>query len=418
MTLPKRPPSSRRHHRLPPPLLEGASERDGYALLEEHPEALALVLMKTSRSTRLMAAGGTTSADLFAADSIGRRLRLIRECGAGSDLRAALTTAAESLVSPERGRLQRALLDIAEWGVRSGATATALEFFQLAALMDDRSAAPCREAGKLARARGDLPRAELWFRHGIHRGRTAGDWPSATWSMIGLGVVMRLRGSLPAAETWLVRALRRGRRHGLRDVVAAAYHEMVVVAIRRESNRAVVRYGREAIQAYRGDARALAVAHDIAAFWMVQGFHAEALEVFRSIPNDFGTPSDRLALAANVARCAGARRLRSEFDQAVTRAEALLDSADSREMEGLALGAMAHGAAALGDGRQAIEFATRAVLIARQRGEAQLEVEMESLLARLRQTVDAGAAPGADPPARAPRPVSVLAREISAAIAV
>lgn len=417
MTSPKRAASSPRHHRLPPPLLDGTSEHDGYPILDEHPEELAIALLKTSRSTRLMAAAGEDTSDLFAAVSLGRRLRMLRDCGAEDNVRAALMVAAECLIELDRPQLAIALADVAEWALKRGATGTALEFFQLTALLDERSAGPCREAGKLARARGDLPRAEMWFRHGIHRGRTSGDWASATWSMVGLSIVLRLRGSLSSAETWLMRALRRARRQSLQEVVAAAYHEMLAVAIRRESNRAVVRYGRQAIQAYRGDARSLAVAHDIAVFWTVQGFYMEALSIFRSLPEDYGHPSDQVALAANIARCAGALHLRSEFDAAVVRTEALLVDPASRQMEALALGETAHGASDIGDYKLALNLATRALDLARQRSEAQLEMEMEVLLDQLHNRISPSEVAMADPPVRAPRPVSMLAREISAAMA-
>src|SRR5690606_25268000 len=124
-----------------------------------------------------------------------------------------------------------------------------------------------------------------WYRQAISRARKGRQWYEFSRSYIGMGTIFVLRGNYPAARKSLIRGLRAAKRFSIRPLAAAAYHELMVLAIQAARPIEVTRYAHSAILAYgKGNPRLPALAFDYGAFLMSKGHYAEALRTFRSVP--------------------------------------------------------------------------------------------------------------------------------------
>jgi tetratricopeptide (TPR) repeat protein len=401
-----------RPHQLPP--VSGTGDVNGQIFTDEVGDPFALALYKTCRSLRLWVDRYAEIAPVFSPGAFVNRLELLKQVSDDADLSSDLQVLAEILSNQTIAEASVACGRVAQWASNRGASGVALEFLELAALLSPTDPNWCRDAGRLARTRGDFVRAEIWFRHGIQRGRASGDWSAVTWSLIGLGIVARLRGNLSGAEAAFGRALRRARRHRLHPVVAAAYHELMITAIRRNNLRSVVTFARQASRSYpAGDPRIHALAHDLAAFWLKRGFYEASLRVFHAIPETFGSPLDQLAKACNELKASGSLRLTRDFSRALARLETLLQDPSTDQHKGLACLSVAVGAHEMGNQDLALRWASEALAVARSRAEAQVESEAEALIDQL---ATHRSSPQTDELANAPRPISTLAEELVAAL--
>jgi len=298
---------------------------------------------------------------------------------------------------------------IEDWAEAKGAPRTAVEFAQLAALAMPADAAAAARVGRRVRDLAEYARAESWYWAAIVRARKAGDWQAYVLSTLGLGITGILRGNYPAARRSLERGVRRARRQGLTTHEAMAWHEMTVLAIKTENLPQTVQYGRSALRLYGPDhPRVPWLAHDLAVFWMKRGYFDVALDIFLATPADLGSAADQLAHFASIARAAGATGSLEQFEGATQRLEALLLNSQTASRAATALVDAARGALSLGLLEHATEYSTRALCLARARGEGEQEWEAEGLL----QEVHASDAVRTVGTTRAPRKVLELASEI------
>ncbi len=406
--------ATRQPHQLPPVPASGAGEVHGKIFSDEVGSQFALALYKTGRSMRLWVDRCASDAPVFSPDAYVQRLELLKQVSTEEDLRSHLFVLAGILSNRTIPEAAVSCSRVAEWALHRSAPGVALEFLELAALLSPEDPRWCREAGRVARMRGDFARAELWFRHGVQRGRAQGDWSAVTWSFVGLGIVARLRGNLSGAEAAFGKALRRARRHRLQPVVAAAYHELMITATRRNNLRAVATFARQASRNYpAGDPRLHALAHDVAAFWLKKGFYEEALRMFHAIPETFGSPLDQLAKACNELKASGPLRLTDDFSHALARVETLLQDPSTDQHKALAYMSVAVGAHGIGNRDLALRWAREALAVARSRAEAQVEMEAESLIGELGTPQRS---PQTENFGKAPKPISALADELVAAL--
>lgn len=402
--------------RIPPPITYGEDALDAGIVLEELSGDLALALWKTVRTVYLWAAlPPDERGEAFAPEAFGRRMEVLRQEAVPPEIRPALEAAARvldpSTASPEEA--SGACREVAEWAKARGATGTALEFLQAAALALPLDASLAHAVARLARRRAEFARAETWYRQAIFLARRTRDRDSLARSYCGLGTTFMHRGAYPAARQALLRGLRAAQRYSLHDLATAISHDLAVVAIRTDRGADVVKHARAALEGY-GSAhpRLPALAHDVAVFWMNRGYFAAVLPVFQAIPDGFGDAGDRLTLAASTARAAGGvgdRALHAErWDEAL----ALLEDAGAAERSATALVELARGAEALGEWEKAESAAGRAFELARSRAEGEKALEAESVLESIRRSRSAGT-PRVRP-VRAPRQVQWLAREMAA----
>ena len=380
-------------HAVPPPITFGDDPVEAGEVLAEWPAEEATLLWKTVRTMRLWAEISEGERPrTFSDDAFDRRIELISSSEVRPRLRTVLCEAAEVLRddSVSSDALASTCARIGEFAEQFGALGTALEYYQAAALLNRSDARYPRAVGLVARRKGEIPRAETWFREAIRRGRSAEDWVGYCWSWIGLGKVFMLRGNYPSARAAFSRALRRARRQRKRLLVAAAHHDMVALAVVSGRRNDLFRHAQSALKAYgRGHERLPVLAHDVAVFLMREGYFEAALEMFSANRMEHLGLTEKLARAASMARAAGALGKASEFEAAWQDASTLLDVVQDADVMSSAMLALARGAASLGKVERARSLAREAHTLAIKRGESARALDAESVLDSL-VTADAG----------------------------
>lgn len=378
----------RQPQRLPPPIMHGADPIEATVVLQEYPDAAGTLLWQSVRAVLLWAEfpAGQRSG-IFASGAFAERIERIEALGEASPWQTPLRVLATVLRGRARaGTIAAACREISEGASAEGRFGTALEFMQAAAVALPGDARLAHDVARLARSRTDYVRAETWYRQAIARARRSKQWHDFSLSYIGLGTVFMRRGSFPHARKALIRGLRAAKRFSLHPLVAAAYHELMVLAIQRERAPEVARYARAAVESY-GPAheRLPALAFDYGIFLLSRGHSAEALRTFQGVPQSFGRPVDRLARAAAIVQAAGGVGEYGVYEEGWRDAEALLRDPAAAPGAATALQAMARGALLIGERERAEISAHRVQQLAAERGEAALEFAAAELLEEIRR---------------------------------
>jgi tetratricopeptide (TPR) repeat protein len=321
---------------------------------------------------------------MFSPEAGRKRLAELLEAQVPAQIVDSLVTVGRMIGSPGAGHgeaVAEACAAIGTWADREGAQATALAFRQAAALSAPMNAAFAYAVGKLARRRGEAPRAETWFRHAVMIGRQSGDWTSYSQAYISLGNMLRERGNLPAAQRMHVKALRAARRKGLRHVQGKALHELFIIATETGRNDQAEQYAKQAFKAYGPQHDLLpTLAHDVAYFWMDQGDFARVIPVFEALLPHFATPPLRMTVLSHIARAAGGTGQRDLFRKSWVEVTRMAKDPDTITVQAGALLELGQGAASLGEWDRAEQAAQQALRVAKERGEAKYRMGAEALL--------------------------------------
>ncbi|HEX8692613.1 MAG TPA: tetratricopeptide repeat protein [Longimicrobium sp.] len=382
-----RPP---RRWRTPPPLTRGSAETlEGMEILREVAGEAGLLLWQSYRNVMFWAtAEPGERGGLFAPEASRKRLADLLDASVPADLVDSLVAIGRMLGAPE-STTGEAVADacraIAQWAERTGHGATALALTQAAALSAPRNAVLSLEVGRMARSRGEQARAETWFRHTIMIARQAGDWDSYARAYMALGNMLLMRGNLPAAHRMHIKALRAARRKGMVEIQGLAAHDLFVIATETGRNAQAEEYARMALRCYGPEHSFLPIlAHDIAYYWMNQGYFAQVLPVLQSLerlPNPQFLP---LLLRAHIARAAGGVGDRNLFRRYFTETVRLTKEPSYEARAADAYLELALGASSLGEWDRAEQAAERAVEIARENGHAKVAFEAEAVLDAVR----------------------------------
>lgn len=384
-----RPP---RRWRTPPPLTRGSAETlEGMEILREVAGETGLLLWQSYRNVMFWAtAEPGERGRLFASEASRRRLANLLDASVPADLVDSLVAIGRMLGAPESTTgeaVAGACRAIAQWAERAGYSATALAFTQAAALSAPRNAGFALEVGKMARSRGEQARAETWFRHTIMIARQAGDWESYARAYIALGKMLLMRGNFPAAHRMLIKALRAARRKGLVQIQGMASHDLFVIATETGRNAQAEEYARMALRAYGPEHPQLPVlAHDIAYYWMNQGYFAQVLPILQSLEERFPDgPVMPVLLSAHIARAAGGAGDRNLFRRYFTETVRLAKEPAHELRAGDAFLELAMGASSLGEWDRAEQAAERALEITQKHGQGTVMLQAESVLDSVRR---------------------------------
>jgi tetratricopeptide (TPR) repeat protein len=383
---PVRKPRRRWRWHVPPALVHGNESLEGSELLDEFSGAAGLALWQSMRDATLWAGAREPEdrAGLFQPGAYEQRLRQIEAAGLDAAIDAPLRALAAVSRDPEAVReddILTACREIANWAEGQEKLGTAISMAQAGALAAPTNAAAGFRVGQLARRKGEGARAESWFRRVIGLGRQAKDWASYAEAFLGLGNLYLQRGNAPAARRFFIRGLRAARRHGLRDIVARALHDLFVIAVNAAPPTEALEYARSAFKAYGASHPKLPVlAHDLAYFWMQRGRFAQALSVFQGLLPHMAQPWERMQNVADIARAAGAAGNRPAFDEAWQELWSFAGDWYTRPTASQALLDMARGAASLKEWALAERAATTSRDVAARREEARVVMEAEALL--------------------------------------
>ena len=287
---------------------------------------------------------------------------------------------------PGAGELSWACICVADWALGRGARRAALAFAEAAAHAAAEHPRYAWISGRMMRTHGDPRRAERWLRRALRLSTAQRDWETQARALTSLGNLCVETGRYPDARDFHLRALRIARRQHLREQEGMALHDLFVIAT-EEGNRAEAeRHARGALEAYRHEtARVARLAHDVAYWWMDQGYYARALQVFTALRERFARPDDELRVVGNIARAAGGCGDRAAFEAAFEDARRLRARLVSRATLATALLELAYGAVALGEWDRASVLAGDAAEAARERGEGTVLKRADELLRAVRE---------------------------------
>jgi tetratricopeptide (TPR) repeat protein len=383
-------PRAPRRWRTPPPLTRGSAETlEGMEILREVPGETGVLLWQAYRNVMFWAtAESQERGRLFASDAGQRRLEDLLSADVPTEILDSLVAVGRLISAPEATSgevIAESCQTIAEWAEKSGYDATALAYIQAAALGSPRSSTLAFAVGQQARHRGEMPRAETWFRHAIMIARQTGDWESYGRAYLALGNMARDRGNFPLAQRMHIKALRSGKRKGLAQIVGRASHDLFVIATDTGRTEQAEHFARQAFRAYGTDNQALpALAHDIAYSWMNQGYFARALQVFDALLPLFSDIQHQLIVRANIIRSAGGAGDRERFRKIWNEAMKLTREPAAYPVVAESLLEMARGAASMGEWDRAEQVAERAIAVASERNEPKILVRGEGILESIR----------------------------------
>lgn len=300
--------STRRWH-IPPPLVHGPETLEGGGILNEWENELGVVLWQAFRDAMLWA---TTvpehRGEMF--NPTGQDSSHMAIAPVESDIRLQSTLRVLNQLNTDSASVReeqvaRACRQISEWAEEQGHLGTALAFAQNAALAAATDPGAAFWVATLAVRMNDHARAEVWFRRAIGLARQARDWRMYSHAFSGLGNLYMRRGNLRAAKRLHTRALRGARRGGMRREQAGALHDLFGVAVETSNPVEAERLARLALEAYgKRNPRVHVLAHDVAYFWMEQGYFERAKSVFQAVLPLIDRPVERLFVLADLARAA------------------------------------------------------------------------------------------------------------------
>jgi tetratricopeptide (TPR) repeat protein len=378
-----------RRWRTPPPLTRGSESLEGMEILREVPGEAGALLWQAYRNVMFWASveQGERAA-LFSENAAANRRAEIADARLPEELREPLTVLTEMIGTADEmsgEAVADACTAIARWAETEGHLNAALAYTQAASVSAQRNARLALAVGQLARRRGDMARAETWFRHTIMVGRQVGDWDSYSRAYIALGNMLISRGNLPAAARMHIKALRAARRKGLQQIQGMALHDLFVIADEMGRDDQAEEYARQAFRAYGPSHTSLPLlSHDIAYFWMQRGHFAHALEIFQRLEPHVSDSRTRLLLTANIARAAGGVGNRDAFRKAWTQVYRLVKDPTVNATVANAVLELAYGAASLGEWDRAEQAAQEAHDLSVKLGQGKTRFHTESLLDSIR----------------------------------
>jgi len=374
---------------VPPGLMSYEEPFEGYRVLDEMRSAAGVTLWEFLRDADLWS---TTPPEcrgrLFVPGLARRRRERLGALAGARELRQQLEAIGRALDGRARNpaaQLTQACHALSRWAGEQGLPHTALAFAHSAALATPDEPSPAYAMGLLARRNAEYRRAETWFRRTLGLARRSGDWNYYGLACLGLGNLNRQRGDYPSARMWYVKALRVARRRGLWDVRPMALHDLFCVAANGGQAEEAEGWARRAFRAYgRRHPRLVALAHDVARFWLLSGRFDEALQVFRAALPHFVRLHDRRLITSNMALAAAGMGDRLTFAAMWSETWRLVDEYEDTTAVAESLVALAQGAAALGDPDRGQLAANHALKMAIQRHESEHRMVAERVLESLR----------------------------------
>jgi tetratricopeptide (TPR) repeat protein len=354
-------------------------------ILEEVPTILGVVLWRTLRTVRLWTETPPASrAGLFPAHAHETRLADLLTCECPPAIDEALHGLAGLLARPREAdpvRVAAHCMTIADWGRAGSHPRVTLAYLQAAAHACPRDPALALQAGREARGQAFYPLAETWLNRAVVVSRQQGAWETYTRAQIAIGNMLIRRGALPAARRPLLRAARRAHRAGLREVRGMALHDLFVLTASTGPRAEALQYAQGALVSYpRATPKVVALAFDMAAYWMLEGYFEEALATYRAV-----RPRIEARAIPNVngaiARAAGALGREAEYDAAVRALEGCARPGENASAWVFA----AYGAVNLARWDAARAHAQRGLDTAAARQEHQVAFEAEALLRQIEE---------------------------------
>jgi tetratricopeptide (TPR) repeat protein len=381
------PPAGRsgRPYVVPPALLRSGEPFDGHHVLDEVRSPLGVVLWEGVRDVVLWATTAPTNRPrLFGRRAHEERVAALHAVELDPDARGMLVLLAGVLDAekqPDRQSVARACRKLAFWAEERLLPRTSIWYAQAAALASPESAEHAYTVGLLCRRNADYIRAETWYRRAIGLARRRRDAQVYARAHIGLGDLWMQLSDYRRARLAFERAYKTARRAGIRTLRAEALHELFTVAVETNTVADAETYAQKAFRACPLAHELLPrLAHDVAVFWMLQGFYARALPVFQAVLGTMTRPNDRLMVLSSIARAAGGAGRLDLFANAWVDTWQIIDDCPTLECVTSSLVNLARGSASLGDWERVELAARHAFELAGARNQTTVQQDANALL--------------------------------------
>jgi len=209
-----------------------------FLILNEVPDALGATLWRYARHIRDRASATTAERRILVANVIAPHVqdRISAARYQAPELAEAHVRFGMSLLAPDNcsdGELATACVRICDWAECSAYERTAIEYAELAALLDNQSARAANRAGRLNRNASDYPRAEIWFERAIGLARRTTNSLEYTRGHIGFGILYQTTGRDRRARRHFHTASIIARKDGRRWLAAEAQHDLMLMCTER-----------------------------------------------------------------------------------------------------------------------------------------------------------------------------------------
>lgn len=272
---------------------------------------------------------------------------------------------------------------IGGWAADCGHVQTAIWFHEVAAHASPDDALLAAAAGRVLRQHAYYERSKRWFDRAVGLARLSGDMSASASAYLSWANMEFHRGEHSRARKLFLRAWRRARKHHLRELGAAARHNLLALCIETGRFDEAQEHAEAAFELYGKRHRIIPTfAQDVAQLWSWQGYSDVALRVFSAALPKIDIPKERFITTANLGRAAAGAGRRDLFLDAW--GEIAHYTGPMNEFVAEALVNISEGALILGLHAKALEAATRALHLATARRERATVDQAERVLARIR----------------------------------
>jgi tetratricopeptide (TPR) repeat protein len=311
-------------------------------------------------------------------------------------------------------RIAVACDQVHDWAERGGLRAIATHFAEAAAYAEPGNPRWCIHSGYIDRISGGLDmfgRSEAWYSRAYVLAVQQREREMALRALIGAGALMADRGEYAKARRYYVRAARRAERQGRKRRAAVALHYAFMVDVETGHFRVAVRDAKAALRNYPlHDERIPALAHDVAYLLIRNQHYGSALRLVDRLGERVdGIAAMGMLYGITARAAAGAGR---EASCSAAAESALNIARINDECAGPVFVNLAEAARFRGHWEAAAGHAGRALAVAQQRADAEVERLAVELLRQIKRRE-------APPPASEPEsgaPIAALARRLAARV--
>lgn len=298
---------------IPPP--PPARLREG-EILGEIPDTLGLVLWQYLRHLRDWAdASPEARIALFSPATplwvAAKRKEARALAGQLGDVLGLFASLVDEPTAVPSSAVADACVRVVEWALARDHVQTAVEWAEVAALVEPENPGLANLAGRVTRNADLYDRSEAWFRRGIGYARLMDDKVELTRAHLGYGTLCKLLGRVRGARRHLNSGSQLARKHGPPWLAAGAQHDLLTVLTLWGLYTDAEQRARRALALYpKSHPRLPLFAADVALLLVLERRFAAAVRVLRGVLRLIREPAPRAVVLALTARAlAGADRV-------------------------------------------------------------------------------------------------------------
>jgi tetratricopeptide (TPR) repeat protein len=203
---------------------------------------------------------------------------------------------------------------VTSWALEREHTRTAIEWAEVAALVEPSNPKRANVAGRVTRNANEYDRAEVWFKRGIGLAREQGNVVEQIWGHLGYGRLCQELGAVKGARRHLSRGSQLAWKEGPPSLAASAQHDLAAMLMVRGHLAEAEERARRALLWYpKNHPRIPYFAADVGLLLVLGSRFASAARLLRVCLRFIEQPSVRTMVLALTARAFAGRGEPEEF---------------------------------------------------------------------------------------------------------